>query len=541
MSKERSEERLDALETLDGPPARPSAATTAGDGGAFRLSGHEELRQLGRFLLLGRLGQGGMGQVFSAYDPDLDRKVALKLVRDVGASAPEVVARVKLEAMAMAKVSHPNVVHVYESGEAAGRVFIVMEIVDGASLAAWQRSRDLGAPGEVVARLGLYLQAAQGLLAAHRCGLVHRDFKPDNVLVGKDDRVRVADFGLARVLAGLGDAPAGAGAPAEGQRLTLAGTVLGTPGFMSPEQVRGDESDERTDQFSFCVSLYEALYGVEPFPCQTYEVYAQSVLSEAPRPPPPSEVPLVVQQALLRGLSRAPEDRFPSMAELIAALESGLGDAAEPPITWSDKVGLTLGAVGMVVAAVSLNTVAVVLTGTVDNLMRGAIVMAIAFVIIAGLMRWPPRTVRHHDRYQRMLRYIMTFVGYCVVGRLTARELGLAANDYFILECLGYAALQVLEGQRIGARHSALAVPSVACALVMHWRPDLRLVVYNVLLAGSALASIALHTRQPADLAGRDRPSVPPSGRRPRTPPQQPSPSPPPVAGPETAAAPTRR
>ena len=130
-------------------------------------------------------------------------KVAIKLVRDLSDESPHTVARVKQEAQAMARVSHPNVVHVYEAGEASGRVFIAMQFVDGSSLAEWQRGRDRDAPGEVLLRLRVYLQAAAGLVAAHACGLIHRDFKPDNVLVGRDGRVCVADFGLARLLAGL--------------------------------------------------------------------------------------------------------------------------------------------------------------------------------------------------------------------------------------------------------------------------------------------------------------------------------------------------
>ena len=281
--------------------------------------------RLGRFVLLRTLGKGGMGSVFAAYDEQLDRKVALKLLHQVESTADGKRQRVLREAQAMARVSHPNVVHVYDVGEAGGRIFIAMEYVEGGTLTRWQEHE----PRTWQQTLSMYRQAGQGLLAAHQAGLVHRDFKPDNVLIDKDERARVADFGLARMEGGVPTRPPTAGAgeseasgSGSGTPLTLAGTIAGTPGYMSPEQYRGESTDSRSDQFSFCVALYEALYQRLPFAGETIAEQAANVLAGKLLPSPySSPVPAAVYGTLLRGLAVAPADRFPSMAELLGALE----------------------------------------------------------------------------------------------------------------------------------------------------------------------------------------------------------------------------
>ena len=167
----------------------------------------------------------------------------------------------------MARLSHPNVVTVYDVGTVADRVFVAMEFVEGQTIAAW-----LAAAGAPLAEiLAVFIAAGRGLAAAHARGLVHRDFKPENVLIGADGRARVIDFGLARLTAVAASSDRrGAAAirlrpPATALDAHAAGTVLGTPAYMSPEQFRGQPADARSDQFSFCVALYEALYGVRPF------------------------------------------------------------------------------------------------------------------------------------------------------------------------------------------------------------------------------------------------------------------------------------
>jgi eukaryotic-like serine/threonine-protein kinase len=288
-------------------------------------------RHVGRYRIVRELGRGGMAVVLEAYDPTLDRHVALKLL---SADFGERQARRQLrEAQALARLSHPNVVTVYEVGTVEGQGFIAMELVDGQSLREWHRT-----PQPWRAVLDAYLQAGRGLAAAHGEGLVHRDFKPSNCLIDGSGRVRVADFGLAGDAAQLrrssdGDPsspiskepaspalpplPAGSSSPFE-DRLTRPGAVLGTPAYMSPEQRLGTGLDARSDQYSFCVSVCEALYGDVMLPSLT------TPLPSIPAPgstPIPRRAPRALRRALARGLELDPEQRWPSMLELLRELE----------------------------------------------------------------------------------------------------------------------------------------------------------------------------------------------------------------------------
>ena len=279
-------------------------------------------QQVGRFLLLRMLGQGGMGAVYAAFDEKLDRRVAIKLLHPSKTQSELLRERVLREAQAMARVSHKNVVPVYEVGEVGEQIFIAMEFVEGTTLREWQEKPH--AVGEI---LRMYLEAGQGLLAAHEVGLIHRDFKADNVLIGKDGRPRVADFGLAR-LDGTQPPPAPAqdGLPSiSGERLsaplTVAGAISGTPGYMSPEQYDAGDVDARSDQFSFCAALYEALYGQLPFAGNSLIAIADNTMRGKLQPPPPgTKVPVEVYQALKRGLSADPAQRFATLRELLSAL-----------------------------------------------------------------------------------------------------------------------------------------------------------------------------------------------------------------------------
>ena len=286
--------------------------------------------RIGRYLVLGRLGAGGMGVVLSAYDPQLDRKVAIKLLRTgIGIATGEARARLVREAKAIAQLSHPNVVAVYDVGAIdssdparQGEIYIAMEFVEGDTVTQWMRRwkrpwRDV---------LEVMLQAGRGLAAAHAVGLLHRDFKPDNVLVGSDGRVRVGDFGLARSVMGP-DAPTPdhhAIRPAHAvsalhATLTATGTVLGTPRFMAPEQFLGEDTDARSDQFSYCVALYDALYGRHPLQSGTALEMVDKGARALP-PPNDSKVPAHIGRAILRGLDPLPAKRFPSMTALLAEL-----------------------------------------------------------------------------------------------------------------------------------------------------------------------------------------------------------------------------
>ncbi len=276
---------------------------------------------LGRYVVQEPLGSGAMGVVYAAHDRGLDRRVALKLLHPTVADSPEAQARLQREAWAMARLSHPNVLAVFDVGTVGDQVFVAMELVEGATLRQWLAS----SPRPMAEVLALFLQAGRGLAAAHAAGLVHRDFKPDNVLVDVTGRARVTDFGLARPLLPP-DAPlpegGDVGAP-DSWELTRSGAFVGTPAYMAPEQVRREATDARTDQFGFCVALYEALYGERPFSGENAAALAFNVTLGKVRPPPrDAQVPQWLLTVLLRGLRVAPADRFASMEELLSALES---------------------------------------------------------------------------------------------------------------------------------------------------------------------------------------------------------------------------
>ena len=284
--------------------------------------------KLGRFLIVDELGVGAMGVVVSAYDPDLDRKVAIKVLRsgvDEGESATQGQQRLVREAQAMAKLSHPNVVTVFEVGTLSDRVFVAMEYVEGHTLSAWLGEK----PRSWQRIVEVFAQAGKGLAAAHAAGLVHRDFKPDNVLLRSNGIPCVADFGLAsaagRPVPFDESTPERLDALADkmplNMTLTRTGQLLGTPAYMSPEQFEGHRVDARADQFSFCVALYEALFGISPYEGKTLSLLLASTLEGRINPPPPNtNVPRWVTEALTRGLRPDPDARHPSMESLIAAL-----------------------------------------------------------------------------------------------------------------------------------------------------------------------------------------------------------------------------
>lgn len=303
-----------------------------------------------------------MGEVYAAYDPELERKVAIKLLRGKAgdsAEASEGRTRMMREAQAIAKLSHPNVVVVYDVGAFQDQVFVAMEFVDGHTLWYWMHAQ----PRSWTDVLKIFADAGRGLAAAHQKDLVHRDFKPENVMIGTDGQVRVMDFGLARTVGGprppaapAVDAPPApppgpAGAVASGDAedlmstrqiaapapavilarssqdgenvsLTRTGAIVGTPAYMSPEQFRGLETDQRTDQFSFCVALYEALYGQRPFAGNTHQALETNVINGRIKDAPVHcDVPPWVRKVLLRGLRPDPAERWPSMQALLAELE----------------------------------------------------------------------------------------------------------------------------------------------------------------------------------------------------------------------------
>jgi tetratricopeptide (TPR) repeat protein/predicted Ser/Thr protein kinase len=283
--------------------------------------------RVGRFTILETLGRGGMGAVYAAHDPVLDRKVALKLIRAVDDAGRE---RVLREARALARLSHPNVVAVHEVGSLEDVVYIAMELVTGGSLRAWAAARR-SRPDQI---LRAYVEVGHGLAAAHAAGIVHGDVKPDNLVIGADGRARVIDFGMARstdVVSGDGEARGG------------------TPAYMAPEQLAGQPATETSDQFSFCVALYEALYGERPFAGATVaELSAATAAGEVRAAPPSSRVPVWLRRVIVRGLATEPAARHASMAALVQALAADVRKRRR----WAIGLGaLALGAVGGVIVA----------------------------------------------------------------------------------------------------------------------------------------------------------------------------------------------
>jgi len=282
--------------------------------------------KIGRFTVLKRLGAGGMGVVYAAYDTELDRKVALKLLRGVNNEDAHIT-RLRREAQALAKAAHPNVVHVYEVGDFRKQVFVAMEFVEGVTLRDWTPSEDREPVAQIVE---VFIEAGRGLAAAHAAGLVHRDFKPDNAMVGDDGRVRVLDFGLARGLdqthvetASTLDQPELLESTDSSLRqpLTRTGAILGTPAYMAPEQHLGNRADARSDQFAFCVALWEKLYGERPFRARDMRQLALRVLEgKFEEPESNRQVPQWLRKAMERGLSVNPDQRWPDMNTLLAAL-----------------------------------------------------------------------------------------------------------------------------------------------------------------------------------------------------------------------------
>jgi predicted Ser/Thr protein kinase len=269
-----------------------------------------------RFVVEHELGAGGMGRVYLAYDPSLDRQVAIKLLRDDPAVDVERAhVRMAREARAMARLRHPNVATVHEVGTHDGQVFIVMEYVAGGTLRDWVTD---ARPWQRIVEM--YVRAGRGLEAAHAAGLVHRDFKPDNVLVERDtDRVLVSDFGIAAV---YGDDLTRSADRDEPASVTRTGTKVGTPPYMSPEQHRAQPADARADQFSFCAALYEALFGARPFAGNDLDTIADNAIHHRITPPRiDRKVGTKITAAIERGLAADAAARFPSMTELLRELE----------------------------------------------------------------------------------------------------------------------------------------------------------------------------------------------------------------------------
>ena len=331
----RRDEALEETATAAGSPGVPVAAVHG---------------RLGKYTLEGELGAGGMGVVHAAFDPDLERRVAIKVLRHATGEVAR--ARLLREARAMAKLSHANVVTVHEVGTIDGRDFVAMELVDGESLAGWLAS------GKRSTRevLDVFIAAGHGLAAAHGEGLVHRDFKPHNVLRSRDGRIVVTDFGLAReaetalppaldATLPVGSMTSMTSTPSSLSGLTMTGALLGTPAYMAPEQWRGGAVTPATDQFAYCVALWEALAGARPYPGPTLEDLRGQV-ARGPGALDASRVPRRLRSILRRGLDPDPAERWPNMETLLARLTRA-----------QRRPGVALAIAGTAVAAAALAVV----------------------------------------------------------------------------------------------------------------------------------------------------------------------------------------
>lgn len=332
--------------------------------------------RVGRFHILGLIGAGGMGRVYAAYDPQLDRRVALKVLLEQRDSADDT--RLVREAQALARLSHPNVVAVHEVGTHEGHLFVAMEFVEGATLRDWLHEHPPGSVERLRTVLDLLVQAGEGLRAAHQAALIHRDFKPGNVLVGVDGRVRVVDFGLARfersmdsrrvpepatrtrsstpTHASRGTVTAdGSGSPLHAS-MTRTGRAIGTPAYMSPEQFMADGVDAASDQFGFCVTAWEAVFGVRPFGFTTVVAALETIREGRVARPGEVECPRALEAALRRGLAFAAKDRHADMDALLRVLRAAQaelqGGAPPQKRRWIWAASLSLAGVASSIAFV---------------------------------------------------------------------------------------------------------------------------------------------------------------------------------------------
>ena len=308
---------------------------------------------LGGYEILAPLGTGGMGEVYRARDPRLSRDVALKVLPESYSRDPERLRRFEQEARAAASLSHPNICAVYQLG-ISNPAYIVSELLEGETL----RERLLRGPLPPRKAIDLAVQIARGLAAAHKKGIIHRDLKPANIFLTQDGHAKILDFGLARI-----DAPLGERETVAPGRHTLPGVQLGTVGYMSPEQVRGEPADERSDIFSFCVVMQEMLTGAPAFDKPTSVEIMTAILHEAPASHAGPEIPLGLQRVVERGLEKNPDQRFQSASDLAFAIESlsdgsmsVAGVRADPAHRWRSgwKAAAAIGAGAAVILVAAM-------------------------------------------------------------------------------------------------------------------------------------------------------------------------------------------
>ena len=453
---------------------------------------------IGRFQVQELLGRGGMSVVVSALDPRLDRAVAIKLVGPSGQATDqnEFRARLMREARAMAQLRHPNVVAVYEVGEHRGHVFLAMELLPGGTLGA--ELRRLREAGELDWRrvVALFTGAARGLIAAHDAGMVHRDFKPDNVLIDRGGRVAVADFGL---VGDFGVPAPGGGDPSSpdvplGEPLTRTSFVVGTPAYMAPEQQIGQPVDARADQFAFCAALYEALHGQLPFHGGTRNEYLDAVkLGMLRSAPGDSRVPAWVDEVLARGLALRPEDRWPSMQALVAELVS---DPASERRVGQVERNTGIAAAGGFICLV----LASALLFDIDLTYRLHYVIDVGILVLCALFGWISRVALARSPFNRRLFTLACFASLAVFGlSVGGHMMGLSALAVSTLHLflIGSFSLAAAAFERSMV---ALAINYyIAFFLVVRW-PEIYFPVSIVANAMLAVIAIVILSPRRADV-----------------------------------------
>jgi len=484
---------LDDVCGEDADLRREVEALLAADAGLVTLpdsrAPRDEPSYVGRFRILEVLGQGGMGIVHVGYDDRLDRRVAIKLLHG-GASAAGT-RRLLREAQAMAQVAHPNVVPIYEVIEVGDRVAVVMELVEGRTVSAWLRQEDR--PWRAV--VDIFCSAGRGLAAAHAAGLVHRDFKSDNVLVGDDGRVRVLDFGLARgSTARLGESADGAlHAPAVRGvdiGLTAEGALLGTPSHMAPEQFNGAAIGPATDQFAFSVALYRALYRSAPFPGGDVQEIRDSVLGGRLAVPEPGDVPPGVWIALRRGLDRVPADRWSSIDALVEELER---QAREDPEGDLSRGARSRRMLMLIVAPCGTLSSLMASAATAETgLTRSELVLhalGAAMVLAAGTFLLKKRLlVTAVDRKIALLLNALFWV--FALHRWLGTRTGDSVTDIFVSEGLMIALGTFLASLTLARWMAGITALAVAYAVIATLVPAVAGHGFNALLTISVLVSI---------------------------------------------------
>jgi len=379
--------------------------------------------RFGRYTILRELGRGATATVYTAYDDQLERKVAIKLIRDRQTGAAR-------EAQAFARISHPNVVQIYEVGRFADHEFIAMELVDGVTLTTWQGIGSRSAY-EVIAK---YAQAGRGLVAAHQAGLVHRDFKPDNVLIDSQGRPRVGDFGLAMLQVPAATRDREATLRSSRCATTRDDFIAGTPAYMAPEQLLNFEVDERADQFSLCAALQEAVYGVRPFAgASVDEVRANALAGVMQEPLAGVRAPPRLRGLLRRGLAIDPAERWPTLAELLDQLDRL--DARRDPGAGGRQRGRLVASL----AAVSAMAIGAQLVMGADDTRNHLymIVTSSALLTVMGVGVYLTRTtLLRNDFHRRMIVVALATIIGATVTRLIVTGAGFLVAERLVIEML---------------------------------------------------------------------------------------------------------